>query len=403
MRNFKKQESMFIQPRSLLRLALLSGLLIAPGLAHAAANMTRAEMIHQVENHQGDSFSFEASCNEGGLGSLSVGSRVAHFDDGPAHPPEFVKCLLFGNQDQGRYICTCADLEEPVTGHIPGEQIPSLGDPSEGKSYFESFDELCMEKFNSICGPFPERVKASCSNEQGYCMFSGAGNQREGQLNVLGSECECHGGRAWLVEQNLKKGIALDQSDADALCEAQLASCSGEQEPIFHDFQNLERDKYETMTFACAEEQEMRYDECYISARDGGEQAMYHCECNGAFISGEVELGSEGVASSMDESCTALLDRCKDVQGDDEEEEEEEGTDDWPDDDEEDTEEWPDDDDEEDTEKPSDDQDKGTTWEDIVDALGCRATPTSGFGFQSMLGFAALMLLGGRLRRKRGE
>lgn len=378
MRLSKKKHSMFVQPRSLFCAIFLSGAVIAPGLAHASTVMTPSQMRLEAEKARSQQFDFEATCGVDGVSSLSLGYPAYAAQD-PSYPPEMAKCVVFGNQDQARFLCMCADLEDPVTGDVPADKLPKLGNPETGPDAFDSFEELCTGQFNAACGPFPEPLEVECGNEKGECGLFARGNKREGGLNHAYAGCECYEGFAWELSQNFNEDFFLDQAGADALCAAQLDSCNRSvNDPVLHDFQSLPASAYTHRSFGCMAETEERLDECVVYSGNAEGQDSFQCFCSGTEMAGEVDVDRDGAAQGMAQACGELLTRCEqfDPEGSDEQDESEK---DWPED------------------------EGGSTWEDILDALGCRAAPSSGFGFQSLLGFGALILLGGRFRRRRGE
>lgn len=392
MRLSKKHSFRASQHRSVFGVMLLVGTVISPSLAQASADMLPSQMRREALKVRSADFHFEASCGVDGMDSLSV-HHEDYDADNPDYPPELAKCMIFGNQDQARYICLCADLKDPVTGDIAAGKIPSLDDESDMHPY-EQFEDLCNAKFNTACGPFPEPIEMECESARGECSLYAQGNKREGGLNYVTTDCYCDGDElGWSLDQQLKKGVSLDRAQADKLCKAQLASCEGEQKPVIHDFQSQHGSAYNLSRFMCAQESDTRYDACLVKVRDGGAQAEYRCDCSGNYLEGEFPISQEGLASEMASACDDRLRRCEKFEPDMDED------DDWPDDEasEDESQEKS-----EDTEDTEDTKDSMPSLEDIFEAWGCRAAPGSGFGFQSLLGFGALLLLGGRFRRRRG-
>lgn len=365
-------------------LMLLSSFLVAPGLAQASKIMPRSEMRRVAQQARGGEYDFEVTCDASGSSTFRLG-YPGYAADGPLYPPEMAKCTIFGNQDQARYLCMCADLEDPVAGWIPGGELPTAFDPATGVSAFDAFESLCTSRFSSACGPFPDPVEVHCADEFGECTLDARGFRRDGGLNALSSDCYCSDGPGWFISQELNEDISLDRAGADQLCKAQLESCSGgDRDPVFHDFQLGDKNDYGSSRYGCSQELEDRYDECGIFVNRGGTDASYRCDCAGNYISGELDIDEKELATFLATSCTDLLIRCEDFAPEEDEEED-------------------DDEDEEDTEHcPEDEDDHAPDWEDILDALGCRAAPGTGFGFQSLLGFGMVIILGGRLRRRRG-
>lgn len=381
MRLKKEQRIMLPRSRKLFGTLLCSSVLAVPSMGHASSLMTRSEMYKQVQMARGKEFTFEATCGVGGMGSLTFGTP--QYSDGePDYPPEMAKCIIFGNQDQARSICLCADLKDPVVAAIGGDKIPSLDEGSHGSpEFFDALEDMCTGQFNTVCGPFAESVDAYCENEAGECSLFGHGNQREGGLNVVSSGCDCFEGPMWYLEQELKSDIELDTATANGLCQAQLAECQGGSGPVLHAFQTQNADAYSLNQLGCAKDGEGRYDECLVALQDGKDKADFRCDCAGTMLSGELDLNKDNAASSLHAACEERLVVCQGI-----EPEEKEGP--WPDEKED---PWPGDD-------PSE-----STWEDILDALGCRAVPSNAFGFQSLLGFGAFIMLSARFRRRRGE
>lgn len=373
----------------LFRVMLLAGALIAPSIAQASPVMTSSQMRREAQKTRNGEFHFEANCGIDGLASLRV-SREHYSAEEPAYPPDLAKCLVFGNQDQARYICLCADLQDPVTGTISGDKIPTLGDPGDFDP-FDSLRDLCTTQFQATCGPFAEPVEAHCGSYHGECSVTARGNQRDGGLNSVSGDCECmDNDTAWFISQELKQDIALDKAQADDLCEAQLASCEGVFAPVFHDFQSKNADAYKQTEFGCAFGGDIRYDECMLVHREGDANAEYQCYCSGTDAQGEVAVASEFVADKLAGACQAQLVACKAFDPVDE--------DGWPDDEDD----WPDDDDDGDDDWPDDDDDDDEpSLGDIFDMLGCRATPSSNLGPHTLFGFAALIGLGAFIRRRR--
>lgn len=370
--NLVEKSIMSVWSRNLCRLLLFTGVLGVPALGHASNLMTRSEMRKEAEKARGRAYNFEVTCDVEGAGSLEI--RPSWFADvEPTYPPELARCMVFGNQDRARYVCLCADTEDPVAGTIGRDKIPSLKKGPAGPDAFDAFDELCTGQFNAACGPFPEPVEAICENDDGECFMIGHGNRREGELSVVGSGCECSDGSVWYLQQDLKDELALDQSTASGLCDAQLASCQGESGPVLHDFQTCDGDAYSRGRFGCVDDEDERYDECVIEVRDDGAHAKFRCDCSGNYVSGEVEVDREGTARSMYAGCRERLHYCK---GFDPVDDNDDGDDDpWPSD---------------------------SAWKDFLDALGCRAVPSTGFGFRSLLGLGMLIALSTRFRRRRG-
>lgn len=383
----KDKQIMSPSARKFFGMLLCSGVLAVPSVGDASSLMTRSEMLKQVQMARGKEFTFEATCGVGGMGFLTIGTP--HYSDGdPGYPPEMAKCIIFGSQDQARSICLCADLEDPVEEAIGGDKIPSLDEGFHGPDVFEALEDLCTGQFNAVCGPFAESVDVDCENEAGECMIFGHGSQREGGLNVVGSGCECFEGSMWYLEQELKSDIELDVATANGLCEAQLRECQGGSGPVLHDFHTQNADAYSLSQLGCDQDGQGRYDECLVALQDDKDKADFRCDCSGTLLSGEIDVNKDNAASSLHAACKERLVVCEGI-------EPEEDEDPWPEGEEgpvpEKKDPWPEDDSCE------------SVWEDILDALGCRAVPSNAFGFQSLLGFGAFIMLSARFRRRRGE
>lgn len=365
---------------------MLVGAVVASSQAQAAPGkgakvMTIEQMRAEAQKARGESFLFETWCDATGSQSLSI-LEGAYAREEPPYPPELAKCLVSGSQDGAKYVCLCADREEAFTGTIDGSLIPELKnedeeeDEGESEDSFEAFSDLCRNKFNEVCGPFVEPVEAYCEDERGDCRFSATGNVRNEKYNSVHAGCYCRDQRNWSIHQDLVEDFAMGVDSARDLCEVQLAGCRPSMDPIFFDFQNLDLTAYEESSITCTQEGPNRYDRCTLERDRESGDFSYECYCTGEDVSGSV-LGATGsAANTMYEICELQLSHCEDFGV-------EEKDDDWPE--------------EEDEDKPSLDID------DVLDALGCRAAPTSGFGFQSLLGFSALILLGGCFRRRRGK
>lgn len=373
MRMSKKIHSLSVRPRTRFGAMLFFGALIAPGLAHASTVMTPSQMRLEAEKARNQVFDFEVTCGVNGVSSLIL-DQPGYADTCPSYPPALAKCLVFGNQDQARYLCMCADSHDPVSGDVPADEIPKLVGSVPGSKALDAFEELCTGRFTAACGPFPESVEARCQNEAGKCGLLARGNRRDGGFNNAHSLCACEEGFVWESAQEFKDEFLLDQASANALCTAQLESCNRSvKDPVLHDFQSLPAGAYTNRMFGCRSETKERLDECVVHSRDGEAEDSFRCYCSGTELSGEVYVDGGGVAQGMAKACGDLLTRCEHFEPDPPD----------PEDDEED--------------EPKDDEE--LSWEEIFDALGCRAAPSSGFG--SLLGVWGAFLLGVRFRRRR--
>lgn len=354
--------------------------------------------------------SFDTTCNAFGRGILSVGLGGYAAKNELDRSPDLANCLVFGNQDQGHYICLCSDRDEAVSGKIDAEEIPTLDEgvgsgiepsPIEPK-YVKEFEDMCLAKFNSACGPFPERVEASCSDGRSRCEMRAIGTQRDSGHDFADGRCYCEDGSSWTMKQRFEESFSPDEATVQAQCEASLTACSTGTVPEFAGFQNKPGAAFSMQRVDCRGYTPGKTDECWIRAQGSESPHLYECDCRGNTISGEIDVMLEQSARDLYASCEALLEKCEEF---------EPNTPKFPGFPP--AEEAPDIDDQngQDDSAPEigeggDVPDKGQQtplqpaqdierFRDVVEKLGCQTIPHQGSGFGSGLGFLALALLSG--------
>lgn len=417
----------FSHHRKLLGVATLTWALTAPRMA-AATTTTKLipsnPVVFSNENHLGaqgkDSdadpakqfFSFETSCNANGPGNASLGPNYAADDSGDSFPNRPTRCVLFGDQDQARYICLCEDRPEAIAGDVDPAIFPSFDDlpepePGPGpqvRPVFKALSDMCVTQFNEVCGPFPEPIEVSCRDEQVSCQFEARGTKRDAAYTQMQSNCSCRGSSSWDLYQTFEADFSTDEAELTAQCEASLLSCKNSTAPDFMEFQNRPSDEFTTQHLGCSQSIGPRYDSCWIHDSEQGSQPTFRCDCSGNEASGVVERSLERSAAALYDACQSALSDCEDFEPKepdfpdifpppvDPPEEEAEAEDDATQD--------------EDGGCPSQGADElpdcgvdVNAIQEVLKQLGCRTTPRSELGFGSTLGLALVLLLGRIFRR----
>lgn len=387
---------MSLNEKSILGVMLLSTVIGLPRAAQASGPPSPADSIRQAQDAKGPDFEFDVNCDQDGVGSMSL--HLKNYANPNAALSNSPKCLVYGNQNGAISMCRCEDLEEPVIEELTPSQLPDMSDTSSIVKTSDRIKEFCVSKFHSVCGPFAKPIETSCENERGHCRLSIRGDARDGDYNRASTTCGCGQRTAWMLSQRFKEDFVIQETDADAMCTAQLESCQEPNQPVLHDFQAGSADAFHESSVRCLDRSDERSDACVVSLMDGETRANYSCGCSGTPIAGDIHIGQESLASSLFDACDGMLARCKffDPQ---EEEESEDG---------EDTEGDEDIDDGEDTEGDADivdgedtegDAPNDPSLGDIVDSIGCRSASGSDFGLRPPLGLGLFILLGLRRRR----
>lgn len=255
-------------------------------------------------------YTFQSICD---LHNANTVGNAVNMSTSRELPPALSgKCIVTGDQNQATAVCLCADQDQAITQAVDGASIPSFHDPDHDPEIgvFAALSELCQERFNTICGPFPRTIKNLCKSDHGSCSYRFRGYQKNGAYEALDIDCSCNNRRAFSLQQSQRAPFEMQSVQASELCRGALNYCEAESKPIFDPLLLLSPLDHGDEQLECSRKTEARDDHCRIQKAAQGQAERYLCVCNETEHAGKLPgAGGHSTLQRWD-ACQGLLDRC---------------------------------------------------------------------------------------------